>query len=387
MGIFRKMQRRRASVCVMEGAASPNTVYRHHLRDMLSEGPFALSPPSPSCLRGRRRNSIAGLPRRNEPFCRSATPQIMMDPLDDDEHESLAEAGIIFGKAGPRTEGAALSRKVELPRAHSCLPPICEEEDRASPRSEEEEGGEEQRGGAEEMVDEERFAVARRCIQGRDLKKLEVLLDEGASASMRDEQGNTLLHVACQNNSKRATKCILRADGGLLDACNAKGQTALHYCYGYKHTGLASYLESKGAATTIRNHAGLIPRQCLFYGMHGRDRNVDDGMGGSKPIISRCRKLAPVVISRDQTPAANVAACSEEWRRRAPFLHGLAHNNNEMYAQHAAVKMELKKEGMHPSDSAHVRTIGSMPCLNPIISTARRESLVSELGPQSPAAA
>lgn len=86
---------------------------------------------------------------------------------------------------------------------------------------------------------------------------IERLLDRGIPLNVRDEYGNTLLIIACQNGNKKVAKLVLRR-GADINARNHKGNTPLHYCfhYGYGDT-LGQYLMSKGANSSIRNNAGL----------------------------------------------------------------------------------------------------------------------------------
>ncbi|GHP12496.1 hypothetical protein PPROV_001122400 [Pycnococcus provasolii] len=62
----------------------------------------------------------------------------------------------------------------------------------------------------------------------------------------RDQFGNTMLIVACQNNRKRIAKMALRY-GVNPNATNLQGKTALHYCREYGYDDLGDYLLSKGA--------------------------------------------------------------------------------------------------------------------------------------------
>lgn len=81
-----------------------------------------------------------------------------------------------------------------------------------------------------------------------------------------DIQGNSLLHVACQNNHRRIAKLLVRA-GVNLDVQNNKGNTALHYCYAYNFMQLAGVLlskvEGRGSSHSVRR--GIIGRiSCGF---------------------------------------------------------------------------------------------------------------------------
>mmetsp|Transcript_770 Transcript_770/g.1282 ORF Transcript_770/g.1282 Transcript_770/m.1282 type:complete len:237 (+) Transcript_770:102-812(+) len=107
--------------------------------------------------------------------------------------------------------------------------------------------------GVSEQDVEDIFSYARhgRCAD------MERLLDRGIPLNVRDEYGNTILTIACQNGNKKVAKAVLRR-GADINARNHKGNTPLHYCfhYGYGDT-LGQYLMTKGADATIRNNAGL----------------------------------------------------------------------------------------------------------------------------------
>lgn len=106
--------------------------------------------------------------------------------------------------------------------------------------------------GVSERDVEDIFSYAR---HGR-VEGIERLLDRGIPLNVRDEFGNTILLIACQNGNKRIAKAVLRR-GADINARNHKGNTPLHYCYtyGYGDT-LGQYLIQKGADYTIRNNAG-----------------------------------------------------------------------------------------------------------------------------------
>jgi hypothetical protein len=102
---------------------------------------------------------------------------------------------------------------------------------------------------------EDIFSYARhgRC------EEMERLLDRGIPLNIRDQYGNTLLIIACQNGNKRVAKAVLRR-GADINARNHKGNTPLHYCfhYGYGDT-LGQYIISKGADANSKNNSGRFP--------------------------------------------------------------------------------------------------------------------------------
>ncbi len=88
------------------------------------------------------------------------------------------------------------------------------------------------------------------------VEEVDSLLLRGVSVDVRDDNGNTILLISCQNGNKRLVKLALRY-GADINLCNFKGNTALHFCYryGYAKT-LGSYLKRKGADDQIRNLNG-----------------------------------------------------------------------------------------------------------------------------------
>jgi len=78
----------------------------------------------------------------------------------------------------------------------------------------------------------------------------------------QDDNGNSLLHVACQNNNRRIAKLLLKS-GISVNEQNKRGNTALHYCSQYGFMQLADFLLAQGADDTIPNEAGLLPPQGL----------------------------------------------------------------------------------------------------------------------------
>ncbi|EEY65349.1 uncharacterized protein PITG_17004 [Phytophthora infestans T30-4] len=94
------------------------------------------------------------------------------------------------------------------------------------------------------------------CARNNNLEGLELALDQGVDVNARDNHGNTLFILACQQGNKRLAKFLLRRRAD-MNLQNLNGNTALHYLYAYKHTDLAEYLKAKGAKDTTQNAAGL----------------------------------------------------------------------------------------------------------------------------------
>ncbi|KAJ1489662.1 ankyrin repeat-containing domain protein [Baffinella frigidus] len=75
------------------------------------------------------------------------------------------------------------------------------------------------------------------------IKECVALLDKGVDAS--DDAGNSMLIIAAQNNHKKIAKEALRRNCDMHHQ-NHKGNTCLHYAFGYKYAELGTYLISKG---------------------------------------------------------------------------------------------------------------------------------------------
>ena len=97
-----------------------------------------------------------------------------------------------------------------------------------------------------------------KCIRHGKSSEFDLLLNEAdwqLPLDFTDDVGNTLLMICCQNGNKRCVKSCLR-QGCDVNTQNRKGQTALHFCFGYGFESLGNYLISKGADETITNTQG-----------------------------------------------------------------------------------------------------------------------------------
>ncbi|RHY24166.1 hypothetical protein DYB36_004143 [Aphanomyces astaci] len=109
-----------------------------------------------------------------------------------------------------------------------------------------------------EVIGDSSFENDRRCNDGGGGgAQLENMLDQGVNINARDENGNTLFILACQQGNKNMCKFLMRRRCE-LDSQNFRGNTGLHYCYEYKWTDLATYLKDKGAKDDIPNAEGLM---------------------------------------------------------------------------------------------------------------------------------
>lgn len=85
--------------------------------------------------------------------------------------------------------------------------------------------------------------------------ELESLFIEGLNPDSKDQNGNTLLIIAAQNDNKRILKLCLRY-GARINMQNSMGNTALHFAKEYKYDNIYNYLIQKGAEPNIKNLRG-----------------------------------------------------------------------------------------------------------------------------------
>jgi ankyrin repeat protein len=94
------------------------------------------------------------------------------------------------------------------------------------------------------------------CCRTGNITDLEFILDRNIiEVNSKDENGNSLLHLCCQQGNKRMVKFMLRR-GADIKTQNAAGNSVLHHCHLYSHFELAQYLLSKGADDSLVNADG-----------------------------------------------------------------------------------------------------------------------------------
>mmetsp|Transcript_144307 Transcript_144307/g.350359 ORF Transcript_144307/g.350359 Transcript_144307/m.350359 type:complete len:668 (-) Transcript_144307:30-2033(-) len=139
-------------------------------------------------------------------------------------------------------------------RPHTRIPP--------KPRRVNEDGEFEDEDDEDELADFERSdTVVFSFVRHSRYEAVQALIEqESETLAARDEAGNNLLHVACQNDARRIVKLLLK-NGVSVNEQNNRGNTPLHYCNQYGFTQLADYLVAHGAEVSIPNHQGLLPAQ------------------------------------------------------------------------------------------------------------------------------
>ena len=93
------------------------------------------------------------------------------------------------------------------------------------------------------------------AVKNANFDDLETVLDEGVQIDTKDEYGNTLLILACQQGNKRMAKFLLRR-GATVNSQNNLGNTLLHYLHEYKNDSLFEYMKQKGADDSFVNADG-----------------------------------------------------------------------------------------------------------------------------------
>lgn len=119
-----------------------------------------------------------------------------------------------------------------------------------------------------ELIEDDEFAdfekhdnVAFSFVRHNRYEAIEAIIQqESGILEARDEFGNNMLHVACQNDHRRIAKLLLK-NGINVNDQNLAGNTPLHYCFQYNFLHLSDYLIAHGADETIANKKGLLPSQ------------------------------------------------------------------------------------------------------------------------------
>ena len=94
------------------------------------------------------------------------------------------------------------------------------------------------------------FAVC----SGSDPRIIERLLQSNANASVRNDRQQTLLMMAALDDLVDAARVLLRHDGSLIDAQDARGRTALWLATTSRSRGMQRMLWQYGADVNIRSH-------------------------------------------------------------------------------------------------------------------------------------
>ena len=134
-----------------------------------------------------------------------------------------------------------------------------------SARTDVEDGGGEAVGNSNYMPKQYDAARVFSKVRHNRFEEVQKLLEEGLPVDATDDNGNAMLHIACQNGHRRLAKVLLRG-GANMNAQNNKGQTALHFAFAFGYQELGQYLIAKaGADPTVKNHFGLTCYEGLGF--------------------------------------------------------------------------------------------------------------------------
>jgi len=90
------------------------------------------------------------------------------------------------------------------------------------------------------------------------IKKLRILLENGADPNEKDRGGDTLLHLASKYNEVETTKFLLRY-GANPDEKNGYNYAPLHYASRYNYVEVVKVLLENGADPNVKDDRGDTP--------------------------------------------------------------------------------------------------------------------------------
>lgn len=94
------------------------------------------------------------------------------------------------------------------------------------------------------MKSQDRTKEAHKLARWNHHRELCRIVDAGTSVDIRDSNGNTLLMIAAQNGHEELCRMLV-ARGADVNACNARGNTPLHFAYGYGYVELGEYFRNE----------------------------------------------------------------------------------------------------------------------------------------------
>ncbi|XP_068174125.1 ankyrin repeat and protein kinase domain-containing protein 1 [Antennarius striatus] len=103
-------------------------------------------------------------------------------------------------------------------------------------------------GASTTLREEELWTALHFAAQNGDDRTVRLLLDKGAAADVQEKAGWTPLHLACQNGHETVVRLLLsRLSEEAVEEREAQGRTPLHLASTYGHVNIAKLLLSQGA--------------------------------------------------------------------------------------------------------------------------------------------
>lgn len=112
----------------------------------------------------------------------------------------------------------------------------------------------------EEIIREEDKDIFDYCRENNIGHITKVIKTKNMDVNMKDEEGRTLLHWACDRGHKELVTVLLQYKAD-INCQDNEGQTALHYAAACEFLDIVELLLQSGADPTIRDQDGCLPEE------------------------------------------------------------------------------------------------------------------------------
>lgn len=93
------------------------------------------------------------------------------------------------------------------------------------------------------------------CVRG-EVNSVKYYIENGANPNTQDNNGHTLLGIACRNNNENMVKALIEECFANIDEKDAFGNTPLITATYHKRTNIVKYLLEHGAEVNIQGEGG-----------------------------------------------------------------------------------------------------------------------------------
>ncbi|XP_076272873.1 uncharacterized protein LOC143204233 [Rhynchophorus ferrugineus] len=149
-----------------------------------------------------------------------------------------------------------------------------------------------------------RYSALHLAVEAEALESMEVLLDSGADANIRNDRDETALHLAVKSQNYSSVQLLLtrgEADPNLVDC---KNMTPLHLAAAKTNYNIIDVLVRRGADVNAKGQNGYtplhiaaineLPRCAQLLASHGADITAKSDRGTT--VLAIVRKKTPVVL-------------------------------------------------------------------------------------------